>query len=262
MSSKPQPPRRSLYKRDWQASLATPLGTPRKPQPPRRSLYKRDWQASLATPLGTPRKPQPPRRSLYKRDWQASLATPLGTPRKPQPLRRSRCSLRSSQLAPFGRSLIAVLASQGVPRSGCPFQSRPGVVAGRRERRLGRRRRAPAVRHAVRSGRRARVTRAREAGARRAVRCRRAPAEAGEGRGLRLLCGRCRGAVAAGSRSWRTERAMAGRAEGESLRQALSEPGGAERFRYPAQRPRAAEGFLGVCGAVQRSSVCTCKSSL
>ncbi len=57
------------------------------------------------------------------------------------------------------------------------------------------------------------------------------------------------------SRSWRSETATAGRAEGESLSRSLSTAGGAESRGYVAQRPRAAEGFLGVCVAVKSKSV-------
>ncbi len=212
--------------------------------------------SSRATPLGTRSDPQPLKRSPSA--WLirlSSLAVPLSMPRKPQPLsgRAARCAPHPARSL---RSLagIAVLASQGVPRSGCPFQSHPGAVAGRRARRLVRGRRSPAGRRAVRGGRRARATRAREAGAE-AVRSRRRPRL-----GRVEACGSW--AVLSRSRSWRTERAMAGRAEGESLSRPLSAPGGAERRGYVAQRPRAAEGFLGVCGAAQCSSGCTCAFGL
>ncbi len=167
-------------------------------------LIRMDWRAALrlctkgsSTTAGESINPiaksrvLPDRGSLYGLFVRLSApATPLSMPRKPQPLRRSRCSLRSSQLAPSGRSLIAVpesetqtsesfalasLTSQGVPRSGCPFQSRPGVVAGHRSRRLVGRRGASAV---------ARASNACEGGRRRGGAVP-APAEAGEGRGLR-----------------------------------------------------------------------------
>ncbi len=107
---------------------------------------------------------------------------------------------------------LASLASQGIPLSGCPFQSHPGVVAGRRSRRLFGGRRSPAGRPAER------LARAREAGAE-AVRFRRRPRL-----GRAEACGSR--AVLSLSRSWRTERAMGARAAGESLRRPLSTAGG------------------------------------
>ncbi len=145
--------------------------------------------------------------------------------RKAPAAERSRCSLRASpahSLRSFAGSVpeakpqtsesfaLASLTSQGVALSGCPFQSRPGVVAGRRSRRLGGRRRAPAARRAVRSGRRARATRAREAGG--APRCA-VPARPGRGWGgprLAVAVRCCRGGGCCVVLSWRTERATAG----------------------------------------------------
>ena len=77
------------------------------------------------------RKPQPLTgcflRALFGyRRWRHHSAHPESPSRFRG--RAARCAPR--QLTRFARSLAAVLASQGVPLSGCPFQSRPGVVAG------------------------------------------------------------------------------------------------------------------------------------
>ncbi len=237
---------------------------------------------SPATPLGTSRKSKPMNSRAYKQDRLSLLATPLSTPRKPQPLRgrAARCAPHGS-LPPVVRrcgAYFAGLPAQRLPLSVPPTEWWPGVArggcvagiarqlsgvrcgaAGAREQRV--RGRAVARRGGVlvsgaNEGPEVAARQPATAGSpdRLPRRCRRAPAEAGEGRGLRLRCGRGGGCCAV--LSWRTERATAGRAGGESLSRPLSEPDGAERFRYVAQRPRAAKGFLGVCGAVKRSSVC------
>jgi len=145
---------------------------------------------------------------FYKQIRLSLLATPLGMPRKPQPLtgRAARCAPHPAHSLPSVARRVAVLTSQGVPLSGCPFQSRPGVVAGASIVAVGR---LPTFAGcpACGAGRSARASNACEGGRWRAatVLSRRAPAEAGEGRGLRLLC--VLSQLRLLSRPWWTERA-------------------------------------------------------
>ncbi len=176
--------------------------------------------------------------------------TPLSTPRKPQPLsgRAARCAPR--QLTRSLRSLVRRLGAYvaGRPAQRLPLSVPPGSggraslaaaagwsrcgCGGAREQRVrGRPRRAarcPRERSERGAGSRSPDPSVADATEARTV-FRGGPARPGRGWGGPRL------AVAVRSWSWRSERATAGRAGGESLSQALSAAGGAESRGYVAE---------------------------
>ncbi len=183
-------------------------------------------------------------------------------PRKPQPLsgRAARCAPHPAlSLPPVARSpgcgaSVAGRPAQRLPLSVSPTEWSPGVACGGWWADV-----VPGC-PACGAGRSARASNACEGG--RGAPWSAVPARPGRGWGGLRNCGCCAVAVAVAvlsrsrllSRSWRTERARPVAPEG-SRRDRHYLRGQCGERRYPAQRPRAAVGFLGVCGAVESKPV-------